>query len=233
MNTAFPATYLREASARYWAERCPVFSEAELRKMAKEDVELSYTPAYSADVRRVFASTLAYELTCRGQAHLGGHVLAALAENYETYSEDEFYEWHDFYEPGGPAGRLIPALIGRWIESNDALAAFLKDHGHELTPAWREVVRRLLAISETESETLTDLLAALLAALIAPADETTSTREHGPPSSRRVHCRQRRHLIASAVSDDPAPSRRSTLNVYGDSCRRSSLTLGGYVAPLP
>jgi hypothetical protein len=231
VTTALPAAYLRGAgdaalaAANQSVYGTPYPSEITLKcydeygSYGPDDAEL-----IAADLRRSLAALVALMPGARG-----GHALAAF--DYDGRDYDECYAWGEFFGPRYDDERdELEACIS---QGPDALAAFLERHEYDLPKGIAETLRRIVALSDTSPETFAAIVAPLLAALTTPAGETLDTQAHGPPSSRRVHCRQRRHLIASAVSDDPAPSRRSTLNVYGDSCRRSSLTLGGYVAPLP
>jgi hypothetical protein len=234
VTIALPAAYLRGARVRAQAEAYERFygtsspTERQVDESHEYGLEPDYVELNAAWLRREMVARVALVSGARG-----GHALAAFDYNGRDY--DECREWAEFFsdEYGAGTGDLARMSLACMSQGPDALAAFLEDHGHELPAGVAETLRRIVALSITSPETYAADVATLLAAFTTPAGETSTTREHGPPSSRRVHCRQRRHLVAASVSDDPAPSRRSTLNVYGDSCRRFSLTLGGYVAPLP
>jgi hypothetical protein len=234
VTAALPSEYLRGARVRAQAEAYErVYgtsspTERQVDESHEYGLEPDYVELNAAWLRRAIVALVALRAGARG-----GHALAAF--DYDGRYYDKCREWAEFFsdEYGPHTGDLARAILACMIQGPDALAAFLEDHGHELPTGVAETLRRIITLSTTSPEAYAAIVDTLRAAFTTPAGETLDTQAHGPPSSRRVHCRQRRHLIASAVSDDPAPSRRSTLNVYGDSCRRSSLTLGGYVAPLP
>ncbi len=206
MTTALPSEYLREAGARAQAEAYEraYGTSSPTERQIDESYEYGHGPYYvelnAAWLRREMVARVALVSGARG-----GHALAAF--DYDGFDRDECGKWAEFFsdEYGAGTGDLARAILTCMSQGPDALAAFLEDHGHELPAGVAETLRRIVALSITSPETYAADVATLLAALTTPADENLDTQAHGPSSSRRVHCRQRRHLIASTVSDDPAP----------------------------
>jgi hypothetical protein len=202
VNTALPSAYLRGAGDAALAaanERVygtPRPSEIALKCYDEDGAGLDYSYLIAAALRRSLAALVALRAGARG-----GHALAAFGWDDSDY--DEVYAWGEFFGPRYDDERdELEACIS---QGPDALAAFLEDHGHKLPAGVAETLRRIVALSNTSPETYAAIVDTVRAALSTPAGENLDTQAHGPPSSRRVHCRQRRHLVAASVSDDPAP----------------------------
>jgi hypothetical protein len=116
-------------------------------------------------------------------------------------------------------------LVDVCVQGRQAIAEALATEWGRRESNRRALVAMLSAL-EAEQATAENVARHLAERWPARAD-TQATEKPQPQRSKRArYCaHNRRHLVAATQLDDPAPSRGFTLNAYGATCRRFSLSL--------
>ena len=178
-----------------------------------------------------------------GDEHVQAAALTALAATIEALADEPTLRARALLETlprrarrRGHLGRALAAvhaddlndlahLVDVCVQGRQAIAeALATEWGRQESN--RRVLVAMLSALEAEQATAENVARHLAQRSPARAHALTQATEKPRRSKRARYCaHNRRHLVAATQLDDPAPSRGFTLNAYGATCRRFSLSL--------